>query len=43
MGFGKKGALAEEAPDDYVEEPFETPSAPPAVFAVPPSRARPWR
>lgn len=35
MGFGKKGALAEEAPDDYVEEPFETPSAPPAVFADP--------
>lgn len=33
MGFGKKGALADEAPDDYVEEPFEAPSAPPAVLA----------
>lgn len=35
MGFGKKGALADEAPDDYVEEPIEAPSAPPAAFAEP--------
>ncbi|MFC6050850.1 hypothetical protein ACFPYM_23710, partial [Methylobacterium hispanicum] len=38
MGFGKSNALADEAQDDYVEEPFEAPL--PSLATVPPAFER---